>query len=56
VSSFDLMEKVVNAQRPSFEEGCPKEYRFLVEKCWSQSPKDRPDISAVNELLLKWES
>lgn len=45
-----LSQKVINGYRPTIREDVPDSYRNLIERCWSQDPKERPsfDVIVVN--------
>lgn len=46
-----LIIKVFDGQRPELSEDVPDHYRKLIEKCWAQSPSERPTFdNIVNEL------
>ena len=39
--------------RPTIPSICPEGYAWLMQKCWSDDPDDRPDFSEVLESLFK---
>lgn len=42
----------IKKDRPKFKESFPKCYQHLIERCWSDDPKERPSFDEiVNELL-----
>lgn len=53
IDMFQLYRKVTNGERPSFEGTKPveKAYCDLIERCWSQEPKDRPTFNEIVEEL-----
>ncbi|KAK8896745.1 hypothetical protein M9Y10_014662 [Tritrichomonas musculus] len=51
---FDLIHllmAVQNGQRPLFTKPIDDSYKDLIERCWSQDPKDRPSFEEIVELL-----
>lgn len=44
-------QMVANGGRPELPDDVPENYKNLIERCWSQSPSDRPTFDEiVNEL------
>ena len=44
----DFIEEVgKKGNRPNLNEKIPKCYRLLIEKCWSQNPKERPTFDEI---------
>lgn len=41
--------------RPSFDAACPARFRALAERCWSQSPEERPSFTEIARDLVKTE-
>lgn len=37
--------QIVNGLRPTVDRDCPRELLTLMERCWSDSPKERPSFS-----------
>lgn len=37
--------QIVNGMRPTVDRDCPRELLTLMERCWSDSPKERPSFS-----------
>lgn len=37
--------QIVNGLRPNVARDCPRELLDLMERCWSDSPKERPSFS-----------
>ncbi|KAK8840176.1 hypothetical protein M9Y10_031116 [Tritrichomonas musculus] len=46
-----LYIKVLNGERPSFNTIIDQAYKDLIERCWSQDPKDRPTFAQIVEEL-----
>lgn len=46
-----IMDIVQKGTRPEFTEQIPDCYIKLIEKCWSQDPKDRPTFDEIVHLL-----
>ena len=44
-------EVVQNKRRPEFSENIPESYKKLIEKCWSDDPKERLTFDAIVETL-----
>lgn len=44
-------EVVLNENRPEIPSFVPDCYRNLIEKCWSQDPKERPSFDAIVDHL-----
>lgn len=42
-----LPVSIINGRRPPTVNGIPKEYRDLMEKCWSHDPNSRPNAEEV---------
>ncbi|KAK8838457.1 hypothetical protein M9Y10_033084 [Tritrichomonas musculus] len=42
-----LFDKVFNRKPPSFNSIIDKAYKNLIERCWSQDPKDRPTFAQI---------
>eukprot|EP00249_Psilotum_nudum_P014021 c24625_g1_i1 orf=199-1584(-) len=42
---------VMNGLRPSIPEYCFPPLRYIIEKCWSQNPSDRPKFTQIVEML-----
>ncbi|KAK8886585.1 hypothetical protein M9Y10_042049 [Tritrichomonas musculus] len=51
INPLQLMKKVENGKRPEISDIVPDCYRELIEKCWSQSPDDRPTFSEIVDVL-----
>lgn len=54
-----IQEKVLSGERLKFPDaviggkcnGLQREFKRLVERCWKQRPKDRPDFANIIEIL-----
>ncbi|KAK8896174.1 hypothetical protein M9Y10_014068 [Tritrichomonas musculus] len=46
-SSQIISEIVINKNRPKINETVPFAYKTLIEKCWSQNPKERPTFDDI---------
>lgn len=47
----DIFKKIPNGERPIFDTNIQDKMKELIEKCWSQDPKDRPSFDDVFEKL-----
>ena len=47
----ELIRKIKNGLRPKFEYNINDNMKDLIEKCWSQDPKDRPSFDEIFEML-----
>ncbi|KAK8876526.1 hypothetical protein M9Y10_006742 [Tritrichomonas musculus] len=53
---LELASHVLRGGRPAFVKPIPKSYQDLIERCWSQNPRDRPTFDQiVNELKTNHE-
>ena len=53
-SRFSIMGKMGGKERspiPTDQADCPKGYCDLIKQCWSEEPKDRPDLKVVIQSL-----
>lgn len=47
-----IIKKIVNSgYRPTIDDDVPIAFKYLIEKCWSQLPEDRPSFSSIVEDL-----
>ena len=53
---LQLIMKVANGVRPPFDVPIDEPYQNLIERCWSQDPKDRPTFAQIVEELENDES
>jgi len=49
--SWDVAKFVVEGNREKISKDCPKEFKELIEKCWSQDVNDRPSFSDIITIL-----
>ena len=50
-SDFDLMNRIIDGERPEFTFAIPRGYKALIEKCWSNDQSLRPSFEEiVNDL------
>eukprot|EP01125_Pyxidicula_operculata_P003558 TRINITY_DN1461_c1_g1_i5.p1 TRINITY_DN1461_c1_g1~~TRINITY_DN1461_c1_g1_i5.p1 ORF type:complete len:1543 (+),score=511.76 TRINITY_DN1461_c1_g1_i5:27-4631(+) len=48
----DFTEGILRGERPPIpQEFCPKPFSSIIERCWSQDPKSRPEFNEVVKLL-----
>ncbi|KAG0586936.1 hypothetical protein KC19_2G128900 [Ceratodon purpureus] len=47
----DVKKKVLEGLRPKLPDYCPPMLKDLIEKCWSQEPKERPTMGDVCSQL-----
>ena len=51
-TQYQLIHEVVhNKRRPDFDPKFPSGYRNLIEKCWSQDPKERLSFNEIVQML-----
>lgn len=50
-NSYNLFVKISTGYRPQIE-GVPDVYKELIEKCWSQDPKERPSFDEIVDELI----
>ncbi|KAK8871844.1 hypothetical protein M9Y10_007587 [Tritrichomonas musculus] len=50
-SKMIFEEVVQNKKRPEFDEDIPECYKKLIEKCWSDDPKERPTFEEIVKTL-----
>nr|XP_031831452.1 mitogen-activated protein kinase kinase kinase 7-like isoform X1 [Nomia melanderi] len=50
-SAYRIMWAVHVGQRPPLIEGCPKPIEDLMTRCWHKSPKERPSMDVVVEIM-----
>lgn len=48
---FTVRDKIVAGERPPIPLDCPVKLQSLIDRCWSQKPDDRPDISDCRSVL-----
>lgn len=49
--SWDIANFVIEGKRPNVDPMCPMVYAQIMQRCWAQSPTDRPTFTqAVEEL------
>ncbi|KAK8838935.1 hypothetical protein M9Y10_032394 [Tritrichomonas musculus] len=48
---LEIIDKVSSGERPFIPEKVPSAYKKLIEKCWSQNPKDRPSFDEIKETV-----
>jgi len=46
-----IIEAVTSGSRPAIGPEIPKPVRELIEKCWSQESKDRPDAQKLVNMI-----
>ena len=46
-----LEDAIVKGLRPNIPPDCPKAYRELIEECWHDDPKRRPDFVQICRRL-----
>eukprot|EP00986_Skeletonema_menzelii_P005782 scaffold2144_cov149-Skeletonema_menzelii.AAC.2 len=46
----------IEGKRPPFPEGIPSYIKFMIEKCWTESPKDRMSTEEVIKTLEELEN
>lgn len=51
LSRFQLMEKIMKGERPELPIDMPTVYRLVIDRSWSQDPKDRPSFLEICEVL-----
>lgn len=53
INDFQLKMKVTSGLRPEFEDddSINQNLRILIQKCWSENPKDRPTFSEIYRKL-----
>lgn len=51
VNRNSLFVKILNGDRPSFDDDIPESYKDLIEICWSQSPEKRPSFDQILDQL-----
>ncbi|KAF6262855.1 kinase-like domain-containing protein [Scenedesmus sp. NREL 46B-D3] len=51
--STEVMQLVLQGQRPAWQPGCSTQLIALAEQCWAADPAARPCISSVCEQLLQ---
>jgi LRR receptor-like serine/threonine-protein kinase FLS2 len=47
-----LLSTIESGQRPLVEDGWPRGYCAVMERCWLLAPSDRPDFDTVGRILL----
>lgn len=50
-ASFSILSKVLSGYRPKLPNFIPEKMKQLIEKCWSQDPKDRPSFEEIFKQL-----
>ena len=48
---FQIQCKILAGYRPNFNKAIPQSYKNLIEKCWSEDPKDRPTFEQIVDKL-----
>ena len=48
---YNILKRLVNKERPIIPSFVPHAYSQLIEKCWSQDPKDRTSFDEIVEEL-----
>ena len=48
---FNLINLIQQKQRPKFNKEIPAAYKDLIERCWSQDPRDRPTFEEIMKEL-----
>lgn len=43
----EIIQRVKKGERPTFNVPVPNSYQSLIEKCWSQDPKERPSFDEI---------
>ena len=52
LTAFNLKKKVCEGLRPTINEGSMKKgQKIMIEKCWSEDPKERPTFKEIYKLL-----
>ena len=51
--NVEYLSRDINEEhkRPTIDENIPKCYKELIERCWSENPKDRPTFSSILKEL-----
>ncbi|MEA2097023.1 MAG: protein kinase, partial [Candidatus Cloacimonadota bacterium] len=49
--NMEIMKSVVKGIRPEIPLDCPIKFSNLIQRCWTQRPEERPDISEVEKEL-----
>eukprot|EP01091_Cochliopodium_minus_P004113 TRINITY_DN1402_c0_g1_i1.p1 TRINITY_DN1402_c0_g1~~TRINITY_DN1402_c0_g1_i1.p1 ORF type:complete len:648 (+),score=184.50 TRINITY_DN1402_c0_g1_i1:149-2092(+) len=54
VFDFQIIIQVAkNSKRPTIPPSCPEAFKNVIVKCWAQKQQDRPEISEVEEDVVK---
>jgi len=48
---FKIEDAVLRGERPSIDEPCLPEYVEMMQRCWSQEPKQRPSFPEIIERI-----
>lgn len=51
INKFQIMDQVINGQRPLIPLYTPKNLRTLIESCWHANPKFRPEFDQIYEVF-----
>ena len=49
----DIKKNVLNGIHPKIPNYCPKEFKKLIQRCWDNSPINRPPFSYIKERLKR---
>jgi len=49
----EIRARVLEGGRPDLYRGQPSGAQSLVERCWAQSPADRPDLATIAAELTR---
>ena len=46
-NKFDMMEAIINGERPTFPQWVPEAFRNLSQKCWAADANGRPSFTEI---------
>ena len=51
LSQFEMMTKITKGERPELPIDMSTLYKIIIDRCWSQEPKDRPSFLEICQVL-----